>query len=392
MNNVSIYYRLNYLQIDSERLQMKKLGNILLSVIIPIKVVESNYFIVERLERMLSFFERRSSVELVIVDSTEKIEIRNRIKEIVKKERNTDFIFSENKEPYSAALARNVGVRNCSGEYVLFFDVDLLSDQNFFDNVLNDINRLKNCSIYSFTIYPCLYLSKNFSKEVESKINLSGYSSIGSILSESLSSCLNGSKSKVLYPAINTSTILVNKEHFLSIGGYKEFFRGHGYEDFFLIHELSYYYPLAKKKKDYYRDYKTDYPGLYLGFRLYFSFYSMENLFKGLYTIHLYHERDRKRNYYSKRDENSDVFQKELGVFSNTISTEDFIKYDDYRYFLKSILKKYGYENQQVRGLYREVKDNNVRTNIHSLYRKLRKLFTSPKKFFSDIRFEKYWK
>lgn len=370
---------------------MKNSNEFLLSVIIPVKVNINNDFIIRRLERVLSFFAKNNDIEFVVVDSTENGEITSKLKSFVNNYDNTTFVYLENKEPYSAAIARNIGVRECSSEYVVFFDVDLLSKINFFNYMLEDVKSLKGISAKAFTIYPCLYLSDKFSQNIESELDIDGNDNFESKLNEALTSCLVGNKDKVLYPAINTSTILVNKQHFLSIGGYKECFSGHGYEDFFLIHELSYYYPLARKGRDYSSDYKTDYPGLYLGFRRYFTFYAFENLFRGMYTIHLYHERDRKRNYYLKREQNSEVFQKNLNVFSNSISTVKYIKYDDYQKFINHIISSYNYDKDQVRGLYRKIQDKGIKNQSFLLYRKTRKLVLNPRKFFSDIRFKRYW-
>ena len=370
---------------------MKNLSKFLLSVIIPVKINENNYFIIGRLKRILSFFQRNKNIEFVVIDSTESLEVTKDLQQVVDSHHNTKFIYLENKEPYSAAIARNAGVKCCSGEYVIFFDVDLLSRLSFFNDMLNDAKYLQNISKSAFTVYPCLYLSAKFSENIEFELDMNGNNGFESSLNEVFKSCLAGSKNKVLYPAINTSTILVNKEHFLSIGGYKECFSGHGYEDFFLIHELSYYYPLARKGKDYSRDYKTDYPGLYLGFRRYFTFYALENLFRGMYTVHLYHERDRKRNYYLKREKNSEVFQKNLSVFSNSIATTEFIKYNNYQKFIQHTITSYGYSKRQVRGLYRNHKNKGIKNQSYLLYRKSRKFIRDPKQFFADISFKRYW-
>ncbi len=110
-----------------------------------------------------------------------------------------------------------------------------------------------------------------------------------------------------------------------------------------------------------------------------------------MYTIHLYHERDRKRNYYLKREHNSETFQKNLSVFSNSISTTQFLKYNSYQRFIKHIITSYGYSKSQVRGFYRKSQDKNIRNQSYLLYRKSRKLILNPRKFFSDVRFKRYW-
>lgn len=365
-------------------------NEIVLSVIVPIKISKFNTFLYARLERFINYFERHSKIEYVIVDSTEINKYSQAIKACAHKAENTSYVYLNIDEPYSSAKARNCGASIASGNYLVFFDIDLLAKKNYFLEVLGDVESLLSISKEAFTIYPCLYLTCSYSSYLENNFDIKGRYDLSDELNVARNESLKGLKDKVLYPAINTSTILVNKQHFFNIGGYDEGFSGHGYEDFFLIHLLSYYYPLAIKEKSYFLDDKTDYPGLYRGFRRYFSYYSLENLFKGMFTVHLFHERVVQRTYYKKRDYNSMFFQSKLQELGIDIYNQDSIIYDDYQKFISHVRLKYGFNREHTSGLYRPLLSKNLSSRLYRLYRKTRKLALNPKQFFKDIRFDKY--
>ncbi|WP_201627271.1 glycosyltransferase [Psychrobacter immobilis] len=367
-------------------------NDIVLSIIIPIKISGFNTFIHSRLERFIKYFDSNPKIEYVIVDSTKIYKYSKSIEKNIENIENAIYLHVEIEEPYSAAKARNRGAHIASGKYLIFYDIDLIAKKDYFLEVLADIESLSKISSKAFTIYPCLYLTENYTIHLEKFLNKKDLVDLSFKLLNARNECLSGIKSKVLYPAINTSTILVNRKHFISIGGYDEDFSGHGYEDFFLIHVLSHYYSLSIKDKSYFRDDKTDYPGLYTGFRKHFSYYSLENLFKGKFTAHLYHERNKQRVYYTKRNTNSIIFQSKLQKFGTSSDNKDYITYGNYQEFINQIISKHGFRREDIRGLYRPLLSNDLNSRLYRLYRKSRKLLLNPRQFFIDIRFEKYKK
>ena len=367
-------------------------NDIVLSVIIPIKISHFNSFIYSRLEVFIEYFDRSPKIEYVIVDSTKIHRYSKSIEEKINSIENTIYVNVDIEEPYSSAKARNSGSSVANGKYLIFYDIDLIAKKNYFLEVLADTESLSKIGNKAFTIYPCLYLTKNYTNYLERNFDTRDLTDLSSELMTARSECLSGIKNKVLYPAINTSTILVDRKHFINVGGYDEDFSGHGYEDFFLIHVLSYYYSLSIKDKSYFRDDKTDYPGLYIGFRQYFSYYSLENLFKGRFTAHLYHDRNRQRVYYTKRDTNSTIFQSKLRKFGISSDNEDYIIYENYQEFISKIILKHGFSREDTKGLYRPLLSNDFNSRLYRLYRKSRKLLLNPRQFFIDIRFRKYQK
>lgn len=347
-----------------------------LSIIIPIKITFSNRFLLERLKYLINFFSPYNNIELIIVDSSILI-FRQIIKKISNKQ-NTVYIFAKNNKIYSAAKARNIGAKNARSIYLLFYDADLVVKENFIEKIFEDIQNIENNAIYKFNIYPCLYLSEKITTQIQQKglkddeFNL---------IKERY---LQGYNDEVLYLAVNTSTILVSKEYFFKIGGYNINFKGHGYEDFELIHRL--YKCLRKEKlpKEYLIDYKTPFPAEYKGFRQYFTFISLPNFFEDKYTLHLWHSRPLSKKYYRNRKKN---YYKFVKIISKDVDLNNNHSNDNiYKFFILNLLKLNGYTNlNKYCGFFR-LNDFSQKNKKFSLKRKIRKFFLNPKLFFKDMK------
>ena len=314
-----------------------------LSIIIPIKVTFQNRFLLSRVEGLIRDFSGFSEIELILVDSSEKTKYSKALK-VLAKENHVEYCYLGMQDIYSAAKARNYGSKQANGEYLLFYDVDLLVKDDFIDNVLKDIKVLK---APAFTIYPCLYLSESKTKALENK----GLKN--KTFEDIKEHYLEGFNDEVLYLAVNTSTILVNRNHFFKIGAYNEVYKGHGYEDFELIHRLYMAYPIVPRDKDYVLDFKTPFPKKYKGFRQYFAYYSLVNFFKANYTLHLWHPRPLTKKYYRHREVNLQYFIQHLqDSFTQKIAVEYVDKdFSDYQTYVENLLSTYGYGDEKYCGL-----------------------------------------
>jgi len=308
-----------------------------LSIIIPIKISLQNKFLIRRLNRLVDFFHIYKNIEIIVVDSSNFIFSKK-----ISKIKNIRYYYLNIDGIYSASKARNYGAKFAKGEYILFYDVDLVVKKNFIDLVFQDINELELKAKEAFTIYPCLYLSEAKTKEIEKKgLN-------DKIFDEIKMHYLEGFNDEVLYLAVNTSTILVNKDHFFNIGGYNEVFKGHGYEDFELIHRLYLAYPIVKRELDYATDFKTPFPYYYKGFRKYFAYYALPNFFKGRYTLHLWHPRPLTKKYYRHREVNFKYFLKYL---ENSLKQPIKAPVKDYYKFIDNLMIEYKLDNEKYCGL-----------------------------------------
>ncbi len=349
-----------------------------LSLIIPVKTTFKNRFLLKRIKNIFDSF-RHFDIEIVVIDSSSKY-YSYFIKKLVANYKNINYQYLELNGIYSASKARNHGSKYAKGEYLLFYDIDLIVKDDFIEKVLKNIEALNKVSKKVFEIYPCCYLREEKTKEIEKNgIEDAEFDKIKERY-------LEGYNDDVLYLAVNTSTILVNREHFFDIGAYNEVFKGHGYEDFELIHRLYINYPIVKRKEDYILDIKTNIVAEYNGFRKYFSYYALENFFKGNYSLHLWHSRPLSEKYYRVRKDNAKVFLNILKDSMNINLTNKYLKENidsDFKLYIKNITQKSGLSYNDCIGLLKLNK--NIKHN-HSYFRKIRKLVLNPSLFFEDMK------
>jgi len=350
----------------------------ILSIVIPISVASENKYLLDRAKRIASRLSGNMSAEVIVIDSSKKILYADAVEKVCSSF-GLSYYYLEMNNTYSAAKARSYGAQKARGSNLLFYDVDLIVQDDFFERVLEDAKRLNQSA---FVIYPCLYLSEFKTKEIENT-NLND-----NLFLDTKDRYLEGYNDEVLYLAVNTSTILVNKEHFFHVGGYDEKYMGHGYEDFDLIHRLYMAYPIVEREKDYPVDFKTNFPAKYQGFRKYYAYYALENFFGGMFTMHLYHPRPLSLSYYRKRKDNAKYFLKKLEEsLSAPLDDQYFVKTlpKDFEYYIDRLLQKYGYNPDIYCGL-KKLNDESV-PMIHEnrFKRKIRKLFLNPIQFFLDM-------
>lgn len=339
----------------------------ILSLIIPLKVTLKNRFLLKRVKNIFDSFTHHN-IEIVVVDSSSTY-YSYFIEKSVANHKNINYQYLELNGIYSASKARNHGSQYAKGEYLLFYDVDLIVRDDFIEKVLKNIEALKKVSKKAFEIYPCCYLSEEKTKEIEqNSIEDADFEKIKERY-------LEGYNDEVLYLAVNTSTILVNREHFFDIGAYSELFKGHGYEDFELIHRLYMRYPIVDREDDYIMDFKTAFPLQYEGFRKYFSYYALPNFFKEIFTLHLWHPRPLTQKYYRHRKVNLEYF---IEYLNSSLSQKLNQKYIDttivsYQDFVFNLLKEYGYDNKKFCGFEKLNSVAEAKKPKFSLKRKIRR-------------------
>jgi hypothetical protein len=94
---------------------------------------------------------------------------------------------------------------------------------------------------------------------------------------------------------------VVNTHHYLSLGGHDRRFRGHGAEDYDILHRLSSLVSLAPRPHDYYTDYKTNAVRQYWGFRPFFALYGLDAFSREVHLVHLWHPRRQEKGYFRPR-------------------------------------------------------------------------------------------
>lgn len=275
----------------------------MLSVILPIRAEGGTSYLVERLARCLERFAAFERLECVVVNSASAPALAARIRTLCARPRVTLVEDPAPLFPFAPGVARNLGGQAARGTHLLFYDVDLVNNDDF-------IPALETwCAVprdpCAFLMVPCLYVSKAGSEPLErpgpglERIDLAPY----------LRSYLAGENHLVENIAISTSTVVVTRGHFLRLGGNRPVYQGHGCEDFDLLHRLASYWPEGARPDDYYTDERTRFPIDYKGFRAYLARYSLPHLFGGPYTAHLWHPRPIVRRYWRQRERNEALLQ-----------------------------------------------------------------------------------
>ena len=270
----------------------------MLSVILPIRAEAGTAYLVDRLAACLRRFERCSGVECIVVDSASAPPLTTEIRRLCQRPRVTRVEDSSPAYPFAPGIARNLGAQAARGEFLLFYDVDLVSDEDFIPAIERWMAGATDPT--SFLMIPCLYATKAASKILAGgPIDLAPY----------VASYLSGENHLIDNIAVSTSTVVVRRAHFLRLGGNRPEYQGHGCEDFDLLHRLASYSPLGAKPADYYLDERNRFPADYRGFRAYLARYSLPLLFDGPLTAHLWHPRPVVRKYFRQRQKNEALLQ-----------------------------------------------------------------------------------
>ncbi len=273
-------------------------GYELLSVIIPIRVSSDREYVLSNLKRQLAEIHGAKLINFLIIDSGSNKRYSTILKNICKSY-NVKYLFHDTRgEIFSVGAARDFGAQYALSDIIMFMDVDLVWDVDFYEKIVSEI-KLRKMTVYinSFFIVPCFYLSENGSNEfleIDRKLAFyqvrrwHEYQTFGKIDAYTPS----------------TSVMVVNRDHYLSLGGHRKEFYGHGCEDFELIHRLAVNFPKYSRPNNYYLN-NGNYESIeYEGFRALFGLYGEIAMRSSLFLIHIWHTRPNKGGYHGSMQRN----------------------------------------------------------------------------------------
>ena len=372
----------------------------LLSVIIPFRKRANDPDCIRRLECAIECFADVPEVEIVVYD-TGTVPLTEYGLSVLNKA-NLSYYQKPERGVFAPGRVRNHAINKARGRFVFLFDADLLISYSVIEALLKHIRVLEKEGPQAFRMFPCLYLSKSYSqvfaesfkcRELQRQLYL-----------DTLDSYLGGELSRIDGIALASSCLLMQREWFLALGGFRDCFAGHGCEDFDLIHRLSAFYPLGKRPQDYAIDEKSRFPGDYQGFRSYYSRYAFSFLLDKQFLLHQWHPRPQMKNYHRRRLKNESLFQEILKApvlelprarggsemsnetchllakgGENFASTKQLLPF---RKWLHEQLLVYGYQPGNCPGLFYLQKGASPSGVI---LRKFCKLVFKPKLFFRDM-------
>jgi len=264
-----------------------------LSVIIPFRYDSSMPYLANRLKDLCNSLPTNENIEILVVDSGSNHNESLVIQDICRSSFVRYIYHQSIGRAFSIGEARDFGVSNANGDAVTFLDVDLRFPQSFWTRLLSfmesyGVPRNKK----SFFTIPCLYLTKEGTEEFITRQDDSRYN-------EALLKWLYGDKEYTQNLSPCSSVMIVNRLHYMSIGGHRSGFSGHGYEDFELIHRLLVEEGRVPRAPDYYWDAKQWDNPTYRGFRSQFSILGRPALLANLFVVHLWHPRPNTAHFYS---------------------------------------------------------------------------------------------
>ena len=202
-----------------------------LSVIIPLMggLLDSKFCNFFDLHKVLR---STSKIEVIIVNNIREDNLRPKLEAYCKQHNYRLLECDFTTDDISLGGCRDFGVLNSRGKLVTFFELDLIVDKFFFDNLLL-FSHAYGCFefINRFFFVATRYLGQNIDTGEISKDN--------ELLN--LSTGINwafGNSSNISVAIPYSSVIVINRWQYLSIGGYNTNVLYKGYENEYLIHRL----------------------------------------------------------------------------------------------------------------------------------------------------------
>lgn len=280
--------------------------NKLLSIITPFYASSEDSYLNNRIKIYIEESYYPDWMERIIVDFGSPEKISNKVSDICEKHGYIYLNLKKGRERFSAGKCRNIGAQIAKGEYLSFSDVDLLADEEMYKSIYKKIKKENHFNF--FELIPCFYLTEDASLNYLDK-KLKHH--------EIYNAYLNDDKNIIKATAPATSCFLLKKDFFLSEGGMRDDFFGHGYEDFELLNRLAIKSNKFYRSHDYY-SHVHRYDSLeYKGYRTFFSLFGRENLAKGDYYVHIYHEPAKDSGYKESSARNRKIFEDYLLSFDS---------------------------------------------------------------------------
>lgn len=265
-----------------------------ITLVVCVRLHAGNPWVIDRLKIIQCYYDPKPTV--VIVDFGSESEYA-RLVEGYCLESGFTYVFVDDKDTYSPAIAHNVGFQSTTTEFILFSDADCV----FRSDIVSELARLANAlrmrdrkdiildfpahhltemSTAAFDALSCRRLKSDFLEKTSFD---SLYSPFGA-----------GEE----FTAPYSNVYFIHRDMFDISGGYDASFRGHGSEDFEYFARIGMYsgfVPIPSNlAADKFRPLRDDFfhPRDYSGFRRLNETIALQSEQLGLKTYHLWHPRE----------------------------------------------------------------------------------------------------
>lgn len=214
---------------------------------------------------------------------------------------------------FSIGQARDFGVQMATSPVVIFNDIDFYGTEAMYRAIHAEVVRRRMAeNLFDFLCVPVLFLTEEGTRQWLTAEN--GAKPFAGGLTVD---ALEADRARLQSIAYGSSAMVVNRHHYLSVGGHDPRFTGHGAEDYDLLHRLATLAPKGPRPHDYFTDYKDNSVRSYWGFRPFFALYGLGLLPSGIHLVHLWHPRRMEKGYFRPR-RNFRLLKKVMKRFERT--------------------------------------------------------------------------
>ncbi|WP_187775923.1 glycosyltransferase [Salinicola corii] len=269
----------------------------LVSIVIPIRAETENQREVARLEILLETIPDCFAIVIVDDGSHRRVYryLESRVKSWGQERQLTLKRLNTRYRRFSLARARNAGVRVARSSVVMLHDVDFIGLPEVYERIYRYVQQQELATRpENFFCVPVAFLSE------------SGTQTFWGAFQQAREPWCFRLRDVTPYGQLNflvqgSSCMVLNRRDLLQMGGHDRRFRGHGAEDFELLHRLSSRFPIAPRPPEYERNMGSGNIQEYRGFRAYFALYGEEARRAGCTLVHLWHPKRTERKYYQHR-------------------------------------------------------------------------------------------
>lgn len=198
-----------------------------LTVIIPLRVTEARSDLVERVSFIFSDTSMPDTVSLLVVDDGSRQHHLERLEAAIKG-KPIDVISTGAKhyQTFSFSRVRNFGAQHATGEYIMFWDADIMPYPGFFNDLYQELRYMIGGGyVNDFLMIPWIYLTeKGYEQFLQTPENERRFRFISAMLEQDTD--------LIEQYSTGTSAIVLRRDYFLMRGGNDPKFKGWGFEDY----------------------------------------------------------------------------------------------------------------------------------------------------------------
>lgn len=264
-----------------------------LSVIVPFRDEGGAPWFLKRIEELCEAFPHHDEIEFIVVDSGSVPDAQRACRRICERA-GVRYLYHDTRgQTFSPGGARDYGVRHAAGRAITFFDIDLRAPADFWGRLLTFMSAFGICEYKKrFFAVPALYLTEEGTAEFLAAEEDTRFTDF-------YLRWMHGDTQSVQQMAPCSSVGVIDRLHYMSIGGHNPIFRGHGFEDFELYHRLLEEEGRIPKPDAYLKETKSWDTATYNGFRSRLALIGRPAMLSNLFVVHLWHPRPKSLSFYN---------------------------------------------------------------------------------------------